>query len=172
MIIDVNKLSEITEKPNVDNRRLALSSNTIDRLGYMNGLRHLKILSLSRNNLKNLSGLEVTGETLEELWVSYNQIEKLKSVQALKKLRIFYFAFNQIKDWNEISKLNELNLIEEINAYGNPIHERIVGDNFAPEPTQPLTPADEQYRQEFLRRIPQLKKLDGRVFLEKDDDDY
>ena len=137
----------------------------------MNGLRHLKILSLSRNNLKSLTGIEVLGETLEQLWISYNQIEKFKGVNALKKLRIFYFAFNQIKDWAEINKLNELSLLEEITAYGNPIHERIVGENFSPEPSQPITPLDEQYRQEFIRRVPHLKKLDGRVFLDKDDDD-
>jgi len=152
-------------------RRLALSSNTIDRIGYMTGLRNLKILSLSRNNLKNLTGLEVLGDTLEQLWISYNHIEKFKSIHTLKKLRIFYFAYNQIKDWSEIAKLNELTALEEITAYGNPIHERIVGDNFSPEPTQPMTEADKQYRHEFIVRISHLKKLDGRVFLDKDDED-
>lgn len=118
-----------------------------------------------------MTGIEVLGETLEQLWISYNQIEKFKGITALKKLRVFYFAYNQIKDWLEINKLNELPLLEEITAYGNPIHERIVGENFSPEPSQPVTPLDEQYRQEFLRRIPHLKKLDGRVFLEKDDEE-
>ncbi|CAF3847978.1 unnamed protein product [Rotaria sp. Silwood1] len=151
--------------------RLALSSNTIDRIGYMNNLRNLKILSLSRNNLKNLNGLEVLGETLEQLWISYNHIEKFKGINTLKKLRVFYFAYNQIKDWMEINKLNELNLLEEITAYGNPIHERIVGENFSPEPSQPITLLEKEYYREFNIRIPNLKKLDGRVFLDKDDDD-
>lgn len=137
----------------------------------MNGLRHLKILSLSRNNIKNLNGLEVLGETLEQLWISYNHIEKFKGINTLKKLRVFFFAYNQIKDWNEINKLNELSLLEEINAYGNPIHERIVGENFSPEPSQPMTSLDKEYYREFHTRIPHLKKLDGRVFLDKDDDD-
>jgi dynein light chain 1 len=137
----------------------------------MNGLRNIKILSLSRNNIKNLTGLEVLGDTLEQLWISYNQIEKFKGINTLKKLRLFYFAYNQIKDWSEISKLNELSLLEEITAYGNPIHERIIGENFSPEPSQPVTTLDEQYRREFISRIKHLKKLDGRVFLEKDDDD-
>jgi dynein light chain 1 len=137
----------------------------------MNGLRNLKILSLSRNNIKNLTGLEVLSDTLEQLWISYNQIEKFKSINTLKKLRVFYFAYNQIKDWTEISKLNELTLLEEITAYGNPIHERIVGENFSPEPTQPITTLEKEYRREFLIRISHLKKLDGRVFLDKDDDD-
>ncbi|UJR31816.1 hypothetical protein I4U23_019293 [Adineta vaga] len=134
--------------------RLALSSNTIERIGYMNGLHHLKILSLSRNNIKNLTGLEVLG-----------------AINALKKLRVFYFAYNQIKDWAEISKLNDLNALEEITAYGNPIHERIVGENFSPEPSQPITSLEKEYRQEFRNRVIHLKKLDGRVFLDKDDDD-
>ncbi|CAF1190948.1 unnamed protein product [Adineta steineri] len=155
----------------VNCERLALSSNTIERIGYMNGLRNLKILSLSRNNIKNLTGLEVLGDTLEQLWISYNQIEKFKGINTLKKLRIFYFAYNQIKDWMEINKLNELNFLEEIVAYGNPIHERIVGENFSPEPSQPITLLEKQYRREFSTRIVNLKKLDGRVFLDKDDDD-
>ena len=137
----------------------------------MNGLRSLKILSLSRNNIKNLTGLEVLADTLEQLWISYNQIEKFKAINNLKKLRVFYFAYNQIKDWSEIGKLNELSALEEITAYGNPIHERIVGENFSPEPTQPITPLEKQYRREFHIRLAHLKKLDGRVFLDKDDDD-
>lgn len=137
----------------------------------MNGLRHLKILSLSRNNIKNLTGLEVLADTLEQLWISYNQVEKFKAINNLKKLRVFYFAYNQIKDWAEIVKLNELTSLEEITAYGNPIHERIVGDNFPPEPSQPITPLEKQYRREFSVRLPHLKKLDGRVFLDKDDED-
>ncbi|CAF1295661.1 unnamed protein product [Adineta ricciae] len=155
----------------VNCERLALSSNTIERIGYMNGLHHLKILSLSRNNIKNLTGLEVLGSTLEQLWISYNQIEKFKGINTLKQLRVFYFAYNQIKDWTEISKLNDLNLLEEVNAYGNPIHERIVGENFPPEPSQPMTSFEKEYRREFRNRVVYLKKLDGRVFLDKDDDD-
>lgn len=137
----------------------------------MNGLRHLKILSLSRNNIKNLTGLEVLADTLEQLWISYNQVDKFKAINHLKKLRVFYFAYNQIKDWTEIGKLNELTSLEEITAYGNPIHERIVGENFPPEPSQPITPLEKQYRREFSIRLPHLKKLDGRVFLDKDDED-
>lgn len=137
----------------------------------MHGLRHLKILSLSRNNIRNLNGLEVLGDTLEQLWISYNHVEKFKGIHTLKKLRIFYFAYNQIKDWNEINKLNELSSLEEINAYGNPIHERIVGENFSPEPSQPMTSIEKDYYHEFSSRIPHLKKLDGRVFLDKDDNE-
>lgn len=44
----------------------------------MERLKNLKILSLGRNNIRELNGIEAVGETLEQLWISYNQIEKLK----------------------------------------------------------------------------------------------
>jgi hypothetical protein len=38
---------------------------------------NLRILSLGRNLLKKIENVEVVADTLEELWLSYNQIEKL-----------------------------------------------------------------------------------------------
>ena len=31
---------------------------------------------------------EAVGDTLEELWISYNMIEKLKGINVLKKLKV------------------------------------------------------------------------------------
>lgn len=50
----------------------------------------LKILSLARNSIKSLTGLEAVGDTLEELWISYNYIEKLKGINVLKKLKVSF----------------------------------------------------------------------------------
>ena len=63
-----------------------------------------------------------------------------------------------------------MKLLEEVNAYGNPIHERIVGENFTPEPNQSMTLLEKEYHKEFYARVPHLKKLDGRVFLDRDDE--
>lgn len=35
-----------------------------------------------------LHGQEAVGDTLEELWISYNLVEKLKGIQVLKKLKV------------------------------------------------------------------------------------
>jgi len=43
---------------------LSLSTNAIEKIANLNGLKHLKILCLSRNNIKNLNGLEAIGESL------------------------------------------------------------------------------------------------------------
>ena len=77
--------------------QLSLSSNAIDKIANLNGLKKLKILVLSRNNIKNLNGLDAVGDTLEQLWISNNNIEKLKGVHVLKKLKVLYIANNGVK---------------------------------------------------------------------------
>lgn len=58
-------------------RHLALSTNNIDKIGSLSGLQKLEILSLGRNCLKKLENLDSVCGTLRELWVSYNQIDRL-----------------------------------------------------------------------------------------------
>jgi dynein light chain 1 len=45
------------------------------------------------------------GDTLEELWISYNQIEKLKGIGGMKKLKVLYMSNNLVKEWVEFQKL-------------------------------------------------------------------
>ena len=45
--------------------QLSLSTNCIDKMKALPNLRYLRILSLSRNNIKKISGLEEVGDTLE-----------------------------------------------------------------------------------------------------------
>lgn len=58
-------------------KKLSLSSNAIDKMINLPNLRNLEILSLGRNMIKKISGLEEVGNSLRELWISYNFIEKL-----------------------------------------------------------------------------------------------
>lgn len=44
---------------------------------------------------------EAVGDTLEELWISYNFIEKLKGIHVMKKLKILYMSNNLVKDWSK-----------------------------------------------------------------------
>nr|XP_047133503.1 dynein axonemal light chain 1 isoform X2 [Hydra vulgaris] len=67
--------------------KLSLSTNCIEKIANLNGLKNLRILSLGRNGIKNLNGLEVVADSLEELWISYNSIEKLKGIGVLKNLK-------------------------------------------------------------------------------------
>ncbi|CAE1254175.1 DNAL1 [Acanthosepion pharaonis] len=134
--------------------QLSLSTNNIEKIANLNGLKNLKILSLGRNKIKNLTGLDAVGETLEQLWISYNFIEKLKGIGVLKKLRVLYMSNNLVADWNEFNKLADL-----------------------PHDCVPRNPLEEQhvaigdYRDLVAKKLPKLKKLDGVPIIRMEEDE-
>lgn len=131
--------------------KLSLSTNMIEKIEGLNQLKNLKILSLSRNYIKSLSGLEEVADTLEELWISYNFIEILKGVGVLKKLKVLYISNNYVKEWAEFNKLQELPLLEDLLFAGNPLYES----------------CDVQtWKAEARKRLPKLKKLEGDIILQ------
>jgi len=77
----------------------------IEKMFPLTGMNNLKILSLARNRLKRLEKLEDVAETLEQLWVSYNEITSLDGLQGMNKLQVLYISNNSIKDWSELDKL-------------------------------------------------------------------
>merc|ERR1712036_71514 len=119
-------------------QQLSLSTNAIEKIANLNGLKNLTILSLARNNIKNLNGLDAVGETLLELWISYNKI---------KKLKVLYMSNNEVKDWNEFTKLADCVGLEEVVFVGNPLQ---------------VAHADAgDWDEKAAKAIPSLKKLDG-----------
>lgn len=130
---------------------LSLSTNQIDRIMPLPGLKHLKILSLGRNNIKRIEKLDDVADTLEQLWLSYNFIEKMDGVNVLKNLRVLYLSNNNIKNWDELEKLRDLPKLEELLLVGNPIYED-------------LKKSDR--RRMVIQRVPKLKKLDAVVISE------
>merc|ERR1711976_472729 len=127
--------------------KLSLSTNAIEKIANLNGLKHLRILSLGRNNIKSLTGLEAVGDTLEELWISYNSIEKLKGINVLKKLKVLWMSNNKVGDWSEFNKLVEMPCLEDLLFVGNALEEKY---------TEPG-----QFREEVSKKLQRLKKLDG-----------
>ena len=108
MIPPIEKMDAPTLNTLAKVKRLGLSSNTIDKMINLPNLRNLEILSLSRNLIKKIGGLEEIGQTLKELWLSYNFIEKLDGLQPCIKLTTLYIGNNRIKNWDEIDKLKDL----------------------------------------------------------------
>lgn len=127
-------------------QKLSLSSNMIEKISGISGMKNLRVLSLARNNLKTLNGIEPLAETLEELWVSYNNIEKLKPLEVMKALKVFYISHNVIKDWVEFNRMALPPNLTEISFVGNLLNENMEPPAFVAE---------------AIRRLPNLKKLDG-----------
>ncbi|EFN54314.1 hypothetical protein CHLNCDRAFT_135528 [Chlorella variabilis] len=131
-------------------RHLALSTNNLDKIGNLTGLERLEVLSLGRNCLKKLENLEAVAGTLQQLWLSYNQIDRLAGIEKCSQLRVLYASNNRIKDWAEIDRLSALPELEDLLLVGNPLYNEWKENGALP-----------QYRIEVLKRVPTLKKLDG-----------
>ena len=84
---------------------LSLSTNMIDRMSSLAGMTKLKILSIGRNNIKKIEKLEDVASTLEQLWISYNQISSLDGLSSLENLTTLYMSNNAIKSFSELNHL-------------------------------------------------------------------
>jgi len=62
-------------------------------------------LSLARNNLSRIEGLEPVAGTLQQLWLSYNNIAKLDGLPPLPQLHVLYLNNNLVRDLKELETL-------------------------------------------------------------------
>uniref|UniRef100_A0A182SJ34 Dynein axonemal light chain 1 n=1 Tax=Anopheles maculatus TaxID=74869 RepID=A0A182SJ34_9DIPT len=136
-------------------QKLSLSTNMIDKIYGLSGMKNLRVLSLGRNYIKAISGLEGVSDTLEELWISYNLIEKLKGISVLKRLKVLYMSNNLVKDWVEFNRLADLPMLEDLLFAGNPLVESM---------------EESIWRAEASKRLLPLKKLDGETVIREDAD--
>ncbi len=80
---------------------------------------------MGRNQIKKITGLEEVGQTLEELWLSYNLIESLTGIfPHCTTLKVLYLAHNKIKDINELDKLKPLQNISNVVFLGNEFYDK------------------------------------------------
>merc|ERR1719399_1570550 len=86
-------------------KKLSLSTNSIDKMISLPGCKNLEILSLGRNQIKKIQGLEEVGSTLKELWISYNHITTLDGLHPCVKLQVLFISNNKIKSFDEVNKL-------------------------------------------------------------------
>lgn len=126
---------------------LGLSTNAIEKIGpSLKDLKNLKILSLGRNAIRKLEQLDIP--QLEQLWISYNKIDKLSGLDKLKNLRILYMSNNLISSWQEIERLpNYCPELVDVLFINNPIYNN--------------APSEQEYRLQMLQRLPKLNRLDG-----------
>ena len=108
-------------------------------------------MSLARNQIKRIQGLDEVGSTLKELWLSYNIIEKLEGLQSCVKLTTLYISHNQIKTLDEVAKLSQLPSLKDLLIAENPIYKDKDKDTMKPL---------------VLKRVPALEILDGKVVTE------
>ena len=134
--------------------RLSLSTNCIDKIPLLPraALPKIEILSLGRNLIKKISGLEEIGATLRELWISYNQITALDGLSCCPKLEVLFISNNKIKDLVELRKLSQNPSLANLTLVNNPINDNV---------------ARSEMRLNVLAAVPQLRVLDGELLTDR-----
>lgn len=110
----LTKLTNIT--------RIKLSTNCIEKMIPFPELKKLATLSLGRNQIKQITGLENIGGNLKNLWLSYNNISVLNGLDCCVKLEQLYLSNNKITSMDEIAKLSSLPQLNDLLLVGNPIY--------------------------------------------------
>eukprot|EP00616_Rhizochromulina_sp_CCMP1243_P001712 CAMPEP_0118968458 /NCGR_PEP_ID=MMETSP1173-20130426/5681_1 /TAXON_ID=1034831 /ORGANISM="Rhizochromulina marina cf, Strain CCMP1243" /LENGTH=115 /DNA_ID=CAMNT_0006917577 /DNA_START=347 /DNA_END=694 /DNA_ORIENTATION=+ len=96
--------------------------------------------------IKKIEKLDELAGSLQELWLSYNQIKTLDGVASLENLTTLYLSNNLISEWSELDKLTSLPQLKDILLLGNPIYEGL---------------EEHDRRIQVLQHIPGLMKIDG-----------
>merc|ERR1719353_2243697 len=84
-------------------------------------LKKCKQLRMSSNAIEKIEGLNEVADTLEQLWISYNQIASFAGVEKLVNLQVMYASNNKIDKWPEVERLQSLPKLRELNLVNNPI---------------------------------------------------
>ena len=112
-------------------KHLRMSSNAIGKIEGLAGCDSLQILSLGRNAIKKIEGLNEVSDTLEQLWISYNQIGSFAGIEKLTNLQVLYCSNNKIDKWPEVERLQALPKLRELNLVNNPLWQKHV--SFLPQ---------------------------------------
>jgi dynein light chain 1 len=135
-------------------KKLSISTNNIEEIGFLPP--RVEILAIGRNMLKRLDKIDRAAATLQQLWMSYNNVKSFAPLVACKRLRVLYAAYNNIDKLSEIERLGQLPNLEDIVLIGNPIMLDLTKKG--------------TYRQEMLKRLKKLQVLDGLSDIHRDED--
>lgn len=138
-------------------------------------LKHLRIVSVQSNRLTKIEGLASLADTLEELYLSHNQIAELplNEFQGMHKLRILDVSGNRISQipkgfgaglpaleefWASDNQLD--NLVQQLDSFDTACAQRLTtvylaGSN--PMSTHP------RYIAVVKQSFPALKQIDGTI---------
>eukprot|EP00835_Amoeboradix_gromovi_P003821 NODE_268_length_12243_cov_0.338109.p3 type:complete len:304 gc:universal NODE_268_length_12243_cov_0.338109:1144-2055(+) len=160
-IRDIKNLEHLTEL-----EELWLGKNRIRRLGGLDQLSNLRILSIQSNRLHKIENLTAL-VNLEEFYISHNGIEKIEGIENNLKLKVLDISNNRI---SVLENLDRLVALEELWANDNRLSsfaelESMTGLRelktvyLERNPLQSIEPT--AYRRKVILTLPQLQQLDA-----------
>nr|XP_008519001.1 PREDICTED: leucine-rich repeat and guanylate kinase domain-containing protein [Equus przewalskii] len=123
LILDSNEIEEISGLELCNNlTHLSLAQNKITTITGL-GVLPIKILCLSNNQIKKITGLEEL-KALQIVDLSCNQISSLQGLENHDFLEVINLEDNKIAELGEIEYIENLPLLRVLSLLGNPIQEK------------------------------------------------
>jgi hypothetical protein len=102
-------------------RELKLNDSFVQSIRDLGtGLKNLRVLWMSRAGVTELWGISAM-PLLEELYVSFNEISDLSSLNYHENLQVLDLEGNNVAEWEEVEALETLPELRELTLAGNPI---------------------------------------------------
>lgn len=96
---------------------------------------------------------------MKQLWISYNEIEKLDPLKSLINLEVLYIGNNLISKIDELNYLTNLSNLKDVVFKGNPFC--LVDGNIQ----KPIDKEKNEYIPEIKKRIPSVFMVDGELVI-------
>lgn len=102
-------------------RQLRLNQSAIPSLRDLGtGLSRLRVLWLCRSSLQDLGGITAM-PVLEELYISFNDVQELGPLCTHESLQVLDLEGNQVEDLEEIESLQGIPTLRELTFSSNPV---------------------------------------------------
>jgi Leucine-rich repeat (LRR) protein len=82
--------------------------------------KNVRVLHLGRCELKEVQGIQAF-EQLEELYISYNEIDELFDIGFIEHLTVLDLEGNNIKDFDQLYYLKRCRNLTHVNMKYNPV---------------------------------------------------
>jgi Leucine-rich repeat (LRR) protein len=82
--------------------------------------KNVRVLHIGRCELKEVQGIQAF-EQLEELYISYNEIDELFDIGFLEHLSVLDFEGNNVKDMDQLFYLKRCRKLTHLNLKYNPV---------------------------------------------------
>lgn len=107
---------------------------------------------------RRITGLSFLAESLEQLWISYNEISSLDGIKDCIKLKVLYISNNMIADIKELNALEKHVNLNDVMFKGNPF-------TLADPSQYDKKPVEKQFYQiDVKEKIPSIEVIDGELY--------
>lgn len=134
--------------PMKDLKILHASNNEITKCDFLEKLKQLRELDLSKNRIRQIDPHQFHNQLMIScLKLEDNGLRSLANIEPLERLQAFHGGGNRLAEFWEVDRLAELVYLMEISLMNNPMTRK------------------PQYRLNIIKKLPNLIVLDGREIL-------